>query len=297
MSSTRRYDLLRSRLDRFTRMLPGVESGEIGALHRTRVASRRLRELLPVLQLEGISARKLNRRLRKVTRRLGHVRELDVLTGLVDELQTTGRAPERALKRMRDEVRKARDHARVRLAHKAVAAELRRTAHKLESVLSKLEDTDRGRSHGRAWRWAIDARVTRRAAVLKSAINEAGAMYVPERIHMVRLATKKMRYAVELSVEASSLKDSADLRILKRTQQLLGRLRDLQVLIDRVRRVQAALAPPDVGAWRDLDALVTPLEHSCRRLHARYVRDRAALISLCDRLGARAASSAARRAG
>src|SRR5882672_9665572 len=111
MPSTRRYDLFRSRLDRFTRLLPGVESGEIGAVHRTRVASRRLRELLPVLQVEGASVRKLHKRLRKVTRRLGHVRELDVVIALVDELEDAPRMPERALKRVRDEARKARDHA------------------------------------------------------------------------------------------------------------------------------------------------------------------------------------------
>jgi len=78
MSSTRRYDLLRSRLDRFTRTLHGVESGEVGAVHRVRVASRRLRELLPVLEIEQALARKLVRRLRKLTRRLGGVRDLDV---------------------------------------------------------------------------------------------------------------------------------------------------------------------------------------------------------------------------
>ena len=37
------------------------------AVHWTRVASRRLRELLPVLGLDGDSARKLSRRLKRVT--------------------------------------------------------------------------------------------------------------------------------------------------------------------------------------------------------------------------------------
>jgi hypothetical protein len=36
--------------------------------------------------------------------------------------------------------------------------------------------------------------------------------------------------------------------------------------------------------WRELDALVTSVENNCRTLHARYVRDRTALIVLCDRL-------------
>jgi hypothetical protein len=76
-------------------------------------------------------------------------------------------------------------------------------------------------------------------------------------------------------------------------------MQDLQVLIERVRGLQSSLTPPDPAAWRELDALVTALEHSCRRLHARYVRERTALTLLCDRLVARSSSgrSIARRAG
>src|SRR5262245_55470530 len=82
-------DLLRPRIQRFTRALHGLSSGEPKAVHQTRVASRRLRELLPVLRLDSPLTRKLARRLRKVTRRLGRVRELDVLLMVVDELHET----------------------------------------------------------------------------------------------------------------------------------------------------------------------------------------------------------------
>jgi CHAD domain-containing protein len=297
MSSTRRYDLLRSRLDRFTRTLPGVESGEIGAVHRARVASRRLRELLPVLGLEPPAVRKLGRRLRKLTRRLGSVRDLDVLILLVDELRESGRLPDRALRRVGNAVHQARDEARGGLSLKAVAADLKRVGRKLEAIAAELEPADQERSP--AWRWAVDARASRRASTLKATIEEAGAVYLPERIHSVRLAMKKLRYGVELATETAGIRESSDLATLKRGQELLGRLRDLQVLIERVRRVQASLTPPDLVAWRELDALVTALEHSCRRLHARYVRDRAALTVLCDRFAARPSSGRiiARRAG
>src|SRR5216683_7004100 len=146
MSSTRRYDLLRSRLDRFTRTLHGVEYGEIGAVHRVRVASRRLRELLPVLEIEQAVVRKLGRRLRKLTRRLGDVRDLDVLTLLVDELRESGRLPDRALRRVGGAVRQARDEARGRLSLTAVAADLRRVGRKLEAIAAELEPADRVRS-------------------------------------------------------------------------------------------------------------------------------------------------------
>jgi hypothetical protein len=60
-----RYDLLHTRLDRFKRALPGVEERDVKSVHRTRVASRRLREFLPLLQLDGPTSAKLIRQMRK----------------------------------------------------------------------------------------------------------------------------------------------------------------------------------------------------------------------------------------
>jgi len=296
MAPLRRYDLLRSRLESFTRALPGVTSGEPRAIHRARVASRRLRELLPVLELDGDTIRKVNRRLKKLTRRLGGVREIDVLTQLLEELHGARLAPLRALRRVGDEVREARDEAMSGFSHKSIAEAFHRANRKLEHIAEKLAKIDDRGSRGRGWRWAIDARVSRRAAMLKTAIMEAGSMYMPERLHMVRLALKKLRYGVELSREAGGVAEPADIRLLKRGQDLLGLLRDRQVLIDRVRQVQASLDPPDMTAWRELDALVLSLEHSCRGIHARYLQNQSRLIVLCDRFGARVNASAARRA-
>jgi CHAD domain-containing protein len=250
-----------------------------------------------VLELDHGVSRKLNRRLKKLTRRLGSVREPDVLFQLADELGKGGRLSGRALQRLRDDARKARDEARSRLSHKNVAAGLKRVAKKLKGIAEELEDADAGSSRSRGWRWAIDARVARRATTLKEAIAEAGSLYVPDRVHVVRLAVKKLRYGLELSSDAAGAKTSADARLLKRVQDVLGRLRDFHVLIERVRKLQASTTMPDVAVWRDLDALITWLETQCRRLHARYVHDRVALMALCERQGVRASAAAARRAG
>jgi hypothetical protein len=71
---------------------------------------------------------------------------------------------------------------------------------------------------------------------------------------------------------------------MKRMQELLGRLHDLQVLIDRVRRVQGANEKPNAVLSHELGALVSGLEQACRRVHARYVRDRQLLVDACGRL-------------
>jgi CHAD domain-containing protein len=184
------------------------------------------------------------------------------------------------------------------LPAKSAAAELKRLTRKLTAISTELEAGD-DTPVDRAWRWALDARIVRRAGALKRAIRDAGALYLSERLHRVRIALKKLRYAVELAAEASGHQTTAELRALKRTQELLGRLHDHQVLIDRVRQVQASLVPPDITAWRDLDTLVASLDDRCRRLHARYVRDRSDLVAICDRLvrpGSRQVTPASPRA-
>jgi CHAD domain-containing protein len=298
-----RSELLKKRLDAFARVLKGLAHGEVRALHRARVASRRLRELLPVLQLNSGASRKLGRRLRRVTTRLGTVRELDVLLLSIDELHVSRRDRTSALGRVGVAVSKDRDRARKRLEARLPMTELRRLARKLDRMAAELQVTDAAASRvaAKSWRWAVEARVSRRATQLSDAIRAAGAVYLTERLHVVRIALKKLRYALELANEVAGTRSDSELRTLKRGQDLLGRMHDLQMLTERVRHEQASLAPPTLAEWRDLDGLVVSLENDCRRLHARYMRLRDALAAIADGVNGRGqiapARAAARRAG
>ncbi len=288
-----RDQLLRSRLERFTRVLHGVDVGAVRAVHQARVASRRLRELLPLLQLDADVTEELRHRLRRATRRLGTKRELDVLIELIEELHQSGRYPgPAALRQLASEVRQEHAKAQSRLSGKRAGVELRRIARKLEKVRRQISDAEHQRIEGRTWRWAMDARIARRATEAKRAIDDAGSLYLAERLHVVRIALKKLRYGVELVADATAGAHGDDLRTLKRVQTLLGRMHDLQVLTGRARRVQARLGPTDANISRDLDSLMTALDADCRRLHARYVRDRPKLLDICRRLVASAAPAA-----
>jgi CHAD domain-containing protein len=287
--SISRYGLLKKRLDRFTRMLHGVKNCDVRALHRMRVASRRLREVLPVLQLEARLAHELGRRLRKVTRRLGHVRELDVLLLLIDDLQKSGRYDQESLELVAAMLTEEHHEARGRLTAKMPVGELNRLASKLDKVAKAVAHDGRteakGRTATRGLRWAVDARLERRASALKTAIERAGPLHLTDRLHAVRIALKKFRYAVELAGELRQDPTiAAQLKTLKRNQDLLGRWHDRQVLIDRVRQAQASLTPPSVASWSRLDTIVMGLESDCRRLHGRYLREAAALVAACDRV-------------
>jgi CHAD domain-containing protein len=307
--SIRRFDLLRHPLDRFIRALPGIEDGDVRAVHRARVASRRLGEVVPILQLDDGQAEKLLRRVRRLRRKLGALRELDVLAHLLEELREAGGCDRNVVRLVSEPLSEHRERLRHKIEMRAVSAELGRTARQLGRIARGLKDESVESSRALRWRSALDARVAVRAARLKKVIAAAGALYLPERLHVVRLAVKKLRYAVELSAAARQTADAADVRLLKRGQELLGRMRDLQLLIDHVRRVHAALPVEHRSVARELDRLVAAVEDSCRRLHARYVRERRALLATCDRLrtrvlrktprdAARAAlAGAARRAG
>ena len=83
------------------RVWPAVLAGDAGAVHRARVATRRLREILPMLEAHRRATRKLRRDLRAVTRALGPVRELDVALGLVIRLTHDDPALDNALELVR----------------------------------------------------------------------------------------------------------------------------------------------------------------------------------------------------
>src|SRR4029079_6208253 len=76
--------LWQKRVDALAAVWPAVLDGETKALHKARVASRRIREALPVVAVSAPPAKvkKLRRRLRDLTRTLGPVRELDVELGM-----------------------------------------------------------------------------------------------------------------------------------------------------------------------------------------------------------------------
>jgi hypothetical protein len=68
-------------------------------------------------------------------------------------------------------------------------------------------------------------------------------------------------------------------RPLRDIQRMLGRLHDLQVLLDCVREVEAS---GEVDAERtSLDAFAQMLEVECRRLHAEYVVRREDVVGVC----------------
>jgi CHAD domain-containing protein len=281
--------LFRKRVKALTKAARRIDEGDIEAVHGTRVTTRRLRELLPVLGFDSGTARKLSRRLKKTTKQLGDVRQFDVLTQIAQELGQDARYSAAALRQVTTAVESDRVAARDRLAERLPFERIERLARRLRRAMKRRESHERGHAPGahgpkRGWMWALEARAVRRATDVRRAIEIAGTVYVPGRLHDARIAVKKLRYAMEVAAEARARREGPDVAVLRAAQDSLGRLHDLEVLIERAHDEQARLSPPNVTAWRELDSLVEALEDDCRTIHAHYLHERPKLIAIADRV-------------
>jgi hypothetical protein len=70
--------------------------------------------------------------------------------------------------------------------------------------------------------------------------------------------------------------------MLKRVQDRLGRLHDLEMFIARIRALQGTTVVTGLDASADLDRLVRRLEHECRDLHGKYMAGRDDVLAVCD---------------
>lgn len=266
--------LLQRQSTALRRHLPGAIKGDDRSVHRARVASRRLRESVPVLSqgLKGSKAKKARRKIRRLTGALGMVRELDVALQMLDEL-AADRVPRAAIDELRAHVlaeRQARREDMLQRLEKIDADKLRR---RLASVVAAVSTANPSQ-----WRQTLGKRLLKRARRLHAAVEQAGHLYVPERLHEVRIAVKKLRYGLELAAEGGVKTAAPLVRTLKRTQELLGRLQDLQVLRTHMTQLQASNSTRVPHAA--LDSLAARLEEEARRLHARYVAGAQALTDL-----------------
>jgi len=256
--------------------------GEPKAVHQARVATRRLREILPVA-LDTTSGRgaRLRRRLKRLTRALGPVRELDVACGLLTD--RSGGRPEPGVVALRAHLSERR-LAALDVLHRACdAGRARRLLKRLSARVEALAQDGRGAAPPRRERRRLARRVVDRACALAAAVDASGAMLIVDRVHAVRIAAKRLRYALELAGELALAKTQVFVARLKTTQDILGSLHDLDVLRIEAARVHASLPPESIVA-RDLDRIVAALDGDVRQLHARYLRGARALAALTDRV-------------
>ena len=211
----------------------------VDAIHDLRVATRRLQEALDFFEpcLPVRYRRRLARRARRIRRELGEIRTADVTLDLLAQL--TRRLPageSRDLERLRIRLRaEARTPRAAASGRKGLAVSGARKRSRL--LLAHLDGAgsfaflDRGRK-------ILDARVGETSSLIPPASTGD-----PEALHRLRIAVKRYRYALEILEQAGWEGSQRPIAAARAIQEELGRLHDLDVLTDLIRRTRSRESP------------------------------------------------------
>lgn len=229
--------------------------GDAAAVHDLRVASRRLRAALSLLEAGGVrEARAWRKAVRRLTRVLGRARDLDVQIGFLRKFVARRGGVADALRL------KERLEARRREVQKDVRRALRRAGD--SGVL------DEAARMGSAVRVLRPAAARARAAVQVRRLLRALLDLAPfaaredasDGHHRMRIAAKRLRYALEVFLPVFGRRAEAWVRAIKELQEMLGELHDCDVWI-------ASLA----GGGGGLDAVRRDRLRRRKALYARFV--------------------------
>ena len=248
---------------------PALAGDGVG-VHQARVASRRLRETLPlaVAIVPDDLASDASRLLRRLTRTLGAVRELDVARTVNADSVT-----DETLRADIDQLIVARrDVARATLVAVWTPDRVVRRQRRLGRVAECLAEADHDPDARARWHGLLGDRLARRADELVLRCQAASLVYDSERLHAIRIASKKLRYVLEVAGELRLAAAARALRTLKKHQDTLGHLHDLDVLA----AFAAAVASGGLAAARAAWA------REAHALHARHLRGRQALLRVAD---------------
>jgi len=189
-----------------------------------------------------------------------------VTLGLLDNLARSPQLSRAAVEDVRAHVIAERDSRRAEMLKRLARVNMEKLGRRLASVGAALDEAP-----DEPWRKALGAQLLKRSRRLAAAIEEAGHMYAPEGLHQVRIAAKKLRYGLELAADSGTRQAAPHVRAIKRVQDMLGKLHDLQVLETHVAAVQAEPHPGRTPSRAALEELARNIEDQCRHLHGRYV--------------------------
>lgn len=212
---------------------------DVDAVHDLRVASRRLREGLALFApvLPAGRARRLSRRVRELTRLLGELRNADEGALFMTKLeQQATPAARREARRLQEELTADGERMRGTLEKELKgfhAAALRNGFERMlaRSTPFKRRRTDPFRPFPPFAASAFAERGRQVATFLPAALNEEDG---PAQ-HRLRVAVKKLRYRLEIVAPLSPDLAEEVRQTLKRYQDLLGELHDLDVFTGLVR--------------------------------------------------------------
>lgn len=197
-------------------------TGNADALHRMRVATRRLRvglQFFAVLFPDN-ELRQVQRQLRRTTRTLGKIRTIDVNHRLLRKAK-----PETIRRMLTDELSAERRQHLAELRELVQTFATSRFEARIQALLTKPRPL--------AGKWLVkeanaalgELRHNVRRRLRKCRTNDAA-------FHKFRIALKHYRYALETSAAVFQVDAAGRLRAVKELQDCLGASHDLEVLLE-----------------------------------------------------------------
>jgi CHAD domain-containing protein len=230
-------------IETLRRHMDGVRADDdIEHVHQTRVASRRLRTTLELFNdvLPAKRSARWLKRIKKTARTLGTARDLDVQICFVEQFIQTlpDNAPSAKARPGLNRLLLRLKQARADCQHEMVGAvdklESSNVVNQIDQWLHKIRaGGQQVRSGNAALRREAGQLITER---MQDVLAYEPFVHMPrqtERLHAMRIAMKKLRYAMEVFAPASKpIKKRIDR--IKQYQQLLGDLHDCDVWLARL---------------------------------------------------------------
>ena len=252
--------------------LTGVCDGNPDSIHEARVATRRLREVLPLIGSADADT-PMNAEVKKAGRVLGRIRDLDVDTELL--LRVEQRLPAAAV--VTAVARAAILPRRLRRLRQAIKTLEQLDLTQLAASTPQLRTSWRQRLRLSGWEERLRRRTTDRAQGVRDAVAHATGVYFPHRAHGTRIAIKKLRYCVEIAAATGMWNPPRLLKDMKKIQALLGELHDAEMLSVSLDRYAG---DADVSQ-RDISLVRQVLAADIAARHGEYVASRERLLAVC----------------
>jgi CHAD domain-containing protein len=217
---------LDSLVDELRRMVPeALQEFDVEAIHKARVTTRRLKAALDLLDsaLDPDHAAPFAKLGRKLRRRLGPLRDVDVMLSHLDEIKPTSpHAP--AVEWLKQRLQRERDRAREKSTRKVPATQVLSRLGSWWAVRQDVIDADP----------KVPTLVTQSVHLQLDAFAERADLGTEQTHdpHELRIAGKKLRYTLELAQAQGHKLPKMVLRTFKRMQGFLGLWHDYVVLAE-----------------------------------------------------------------
>jgi CHAD domain-containing protein len=211
-------------------------------VHQMRVATRRLRAALRLFDEVLAPGKRIRKDLRWIARRLGKVRDHDVVIALLEDPDPAlGAAEGRRLEALLAGLKERRYAAQERLERGMKKARYARLRRDLDEFAERPRFT--GDEDAMAARTLADAIERRGAAIAKTdAMTDAEPS--AEELHRLRIGFKRLRYVLDFHADTCGMAFDVERRLARELQACLGELHDHDLLCFWLERGEDFFAGP-----------------------------------------------------